>query len=106
MILNQKLIARISTVLALFLISFGGISAVNAQDVTEVRWKSADKVRAMYGEPQNVRGPIGTHASYTLWSYDGFIVAFANEKAFHLFNTATSESLNLNENRSQESEEN
>lgn len=103
--LNQKLIAKTSAVLALILASFGTISAVNAQDVNEVRWKSADKVRAMYGEPQTVRGPIGTHANYTLWSYDGFIVAFANEKAFHLFNTAAGESMNLNEDRP-ESEEN
>lgn len=102
--LNQKLIAKTLVVLALSLASLGSISAVNAQDVSEVRWKSADKVRAMYGEPQSVRGPIGTHASYTLWSYEGFVVAFANEKAFHLFNTLAGESINLNEDRAEDQE--
>ena len=96
--LNQKLIAKTSAVLA---ISLATINTVNAQNVSEVRWKSADKVRAMYGEPQSVRGPIGTHASYTLWSYDGFVVAFANERAFHLFNTSAGKSINLNEDRSE-----
>jgi len=95
--LKQRLMAKTSLVLAVFF-AFTGIA--NAQDVREVRWKSADKVRAMYGEPRSVRGPIGTHASYTLWSYDGFVVAFANGKAFHLFSTAEAAALNLNENRS------
>ncbi len=98
--LNQKLIARTSAVLAIFLAFSSSISLVNAQNVDEVRWKSAEKVRAMYGEPQSVRGPIGTHASYTLWSYDGFVVAFSNEKAFHLFDENASKRLDLNEDRS------
>lgn len=97
--LNQKLILKTSTVLAMFLAYTGAIGVVSAQDITDIRWKSADNVRAMYGEPQSVRGPIGTHASYTMWSYDGFVVAFANDKAFHLFSTAAADSMDLNEER-------
>ncbi|NND82475.1 MAG: hypothetical protein HKN50_08615 [Gammaproteobacteria bacterium] len=62
--------------------------AVMAQpqvDREQIRWKSESQVRALLGEPNSVRGPIGTHAQYTLWKYDRVTVAFANRKAFHLF---------------------
>ena len=61
-------------------------SILNAQNVDEVKWKSEQQVRDLYGEPNLILGPIGTHASYSLWKYAGFTVAFANSRAFHLFN--------------------
>jgi len=97
---NQKLMAKTSMILAMFLAFVVSLSTARAQDVSDVRWKSTDKVRALYGEPQSVRGPIGTHATYKLWAYDDFVVAFANEKAFHLFSTAAADSMELNEERS------
>jgi hypothetical protein len=75
--------------------------AANQLPVTieQVRWKSEDQVRALLGEPKSIRGPIGTHASYELWSYEGFSVAFANNRAFHLFNENSLHKIQLEENR-------
>ena len=56
-----------------------------AQSIEQVRWKSQEKVRAILGEPLSKSTPVGTHASYQLWTYDEFIVAFANQRAFHMF---------------------
>lgn len=53
--------------------------------INEIRWKSEDQVRSILGEPNQVRGPIGTHAQYELWTYSDFTVAFANNRAFHMF---------------------
>ena len=55
------------------------------QSIDQIRWKSQDKVRAILGEPLSKSKPIGTHATYQLWTYDEFIVAFANQRAFHMF---------------------
>ena len=60
-------------------------SMVHAQDVEDIRWKTESQVRAIHGEPNSIQGPIGTHATYTLWKYDGFSIAFSNNRAFHLF---------------------
>ena len=79
------------------------VQSVHAQDVEEVRWKSESHVRNLYGEPNSVRGPVGTHASYQLWTYDNFTVAFANNRAFHLFNNNRSNEFELEENRSSDS---
>jgi len=71
-----------------------------AQDVSEVRWKSEAHVKSLYGEPNSIQGPIGTHATYQLWKYDNFTVAFSNSRAFHLFSTSSSK-MSLGENRSE-----
>jgi len=70
--------------------------AVNLDDI---RWKSESQVRALLGDPQSIRGPIGTHASYQLWEYQGFSVAFSNNRAFHLFDEGSLRKLVLEENR-------
>lgn len=71
-----------------------------AQDVEQIRWKSEAQVRALFGEPNSIQGPIGTHASYTLWKYDDFTIAFANNRAFHLFNeNSLRKEVELEENR-------
>lgn len=75
-------------------------SSVNAQNIKDIRWKSEAQVRSVLGEPKSVSTPIGTHATYTLWQYDSFTVAFANSKAFHMFSRNSQEQLNLNEKRS------
>ncbi len=74
-------------------------SVVNAQDVEQVRWKSESQVEAILGEPQSKTSPVGTHASYTLWQYEGFTVAFANNRAFHLFKNNSLNKMALDENR-------
>ena len=75
------------------------LSAVNAQEVDEVRWKSEQQVRDLYGDPISVHGPVGTHASYILWKYDDYTVAFANNRAFHLFNKDSLTKIVLEEDR-------
>jgi len=71
-----------------------------AQRVEDVRWKSESQVRNLYGEPNSIQGPIGTHASYTLWKYDDFTIAFANNRAFHLFDKdSLTRTVELEENR-------
>ena len=89
------------TVTALSLI-FMFAQAVNAQSVEQIRWKSESQVRALHGEPNSIQGPIGTHASYTLWKYDNFSIAFANNRAFHLFDkNSLRKEVELEENRPQ-----
>jgi len=70
-----------------------------AQNVEQVRWKSESQVRQILGEPISKTAPVGTHASYTLWKYDGFTVAFSNNRAFHLFKNSSLNKVGLNENR-------
>lgn len=84
----------------------GVLSPTMAQDepkpaasVEQVRWKSEQQVRALLGDPKSVRGPIGTHATYELWQYEGFSVAFANNHAFHLFDENSLRKIQLEENR-------
>lgn len=81
--------------LATFLLA----SVANAQDINDIRWKSESQVRATLGEPISITPPVGTHASYTLWKYDNFTVAFANNKAFHLFDKNSLKKIELNEER-------
>lgn len=71
----------------------------SAQSVEDIRWKSEQQVAAMLGEPLSKSSPIGTHAAYTLWSYEGFIVAFADNKAFHLFKVGSLNRVELSEGR-------
>ena len=74
-----------------------GIAA--AQSVEDIRWKSEDQVRAILGEPITSTPPVGTHATYTLWKYENFTVAFANNHAFHLFDKNSLRRFELDENR-------
>ena len=71
-----------------------------AQNIDQIRWKSVEQVRAILGEPQSITPPIGTHASYTMWLYDSYTVAFANGKAFHLFDKNSLRNIDLRENSS------
>jgi len=71
----------------------------NAQTISDVRWKSANQVRQILGEPISISKPTGTHATYTMWRYPEFTVAFANNKAFHLFQNDSLKQFELRENR-------
>jgi len=86
-----------------FLVAFFSlvtVFGVQAQHVDEVRWKSEAQVRALYGDPDSISQPTGTHASYVMWNYPEFTVAFANNKAFHLFKKdSLKKTFELNENR-------
>ena len=65
-----------------------GVNDSNAQQENlkeRFLWQSPDQVRAGLGEPNSVRLPVGTHATYTLWEYEQVIVAFANERVIHVF---------------------
>ena len=99
--LNQivkSLSLGVALAVGLSLASFSQLT--QAQEVKDVRWKSESHVRNLYGEPNTIQGPIGTHASYTLWKYDDFSVAFANNRAFHLFNKdSLTKTVELEENR-------
>lgn len=91
-------------VLPVFALTLGGLLSVSAQaqqrgNIDDVRWKSEEHVRSLYGEPNSIRGPVGTHASYTLWKYDNFTVAFANSRVFHLFDSNSMKKMKLEENR-------
>lgn len=79
---NQKLIQQAVLVITL---CTSLLSQAMAQNIDQIRWKSAEQVRSILGEPQSVTPPVGTHATYTMWKYDNYTVAFANGRAFHLF---------------------
>lgn len=98
MIMKIQKIGLLSTLTAALMAMFSGVAS--AQNVNDIRWKSEAQVRATLGEPNSVSTPIGTHATYTLWQYDNFTVAFANSKAFHLFDKNSLNRLDLNEKRS------
>jgi len=72
-------------------------TASQAQTVEQIRWKSESQVREILGEPTSKTAPVGTHATYTMWKYDNFTVAFANSKAFHLFDTNSLRKVELND---------
>jgi len=95
-VLNQKF-SRAGVLAALALLVT--VSTANAQSVEQVRWKSESQVEAILGEPQSKTSPVGTHATYTLWQYDGYFVAFANSRAFHLFRTDSLKKMALDEDR-------
>ena len=82
------MVKSLSFAVTLALVGFS--STLQAQNINDIRWKSESHVRSVYGEPNSIQGPIGTHASYQLWKYDGFTVAFSNNRAFHLFSTGSS----------------
>ena len=62
-------------------------AAVNQEGITlkQIQWKSEQQVRSLMGDPDSIKGPVGTHAAYTLWHYPNVAVAFANKRVFHLF---------------------
>ena len=93
---NKKFIQHATLGLCLFAAT---ASQALAQSVEQIRWKSTSQVRAILGEPENVTSPVGTHASYVLWSYQNFTVAFANGKAFHLFKKNSLNNLSIDEKR-------
>lgn len=97
----MKLNQLVKSLMLLIALTSGVLSQASfAQNVEQVRWKSESQVRSLFGEPNSIQGPIGTHASYTLWKYDGFTIAFANNRAFHLFNkNSLRKEVELNENR-------
>ena len=93
---NQKL--KEKAIVAV--VMFGALtSQAFAQDLEKVRWKSAEQVRAILGEPLSETPPVGTHASYTMWKYENCTVAFANGKAFHLFYKDSLRKFEVQENR-------
>lgn len=97
--LNQRF--KLKTLLVALMASMFS-AAISAQDVSQVRWKSEAQVTDILGEPANKSTPIGTHATYSLWTYDGFVVAFANSRAFHLFRIDGSKKMQLQEDRQSE----
>jgi len=92
---NILTMKKILVFITLFFIS----SVSQAQSIKDIRWKSESQVRAILGEPQSITPPVGTHASYTMWRYADFTVAFANNKAFHLFRNDSLRRFELQENR-------
>ncbi len=101
----QKKIFVLKTMLAGLLLTFtvSGLfsSLAQAQSVSDIRWKSEAQVRQIVGEPNIITPAVGTHASYTMWKYDDFTIAFANNRAFHLFHKDSLKKIVLDENRSQ-----
>jgi hypothetical protein len=93
---NQKLI--INVVFAMMLFS-GMVTQAFSQNIDQIRWKSEDQVREVLGEPLTVTSPVGTHATYTLWKYERYTIAFADGKAFHLFDKDSLTKFELQENR-------
>ena len=80
-----KIRALRRSILALALVLSALASAQQIPDVAQIKWKSDAEIRVLLGEPQSVTGPIGSHASYTLWKYPDFTVAFANQRVIHVF---------------------
>ena len=101
MILNQwfKNTFQIFSVATLVIWSSIGTVYAEQRDIEQIRWKSEAQVRSILGNPKSIQGPIGTHASYTLWKYDDFTVAFANNRAFHMFEHSSLQKFVLDEDR-------
>jgi len=91
-IIKRGLIVAVSLMTSL--LSFHTYAEPN---IDEIQWKSESKVESMLGTPNSVRGPIGTHASYTLWQYDDYTVAFSNGRAFHVFDKDSLKRFELNQ---------
>lgn len=98
---SENLLKPVGVLISLLMLSLLP-SVAAAQDINQIRWKSEEQVRQILGEPISMTSPVGTHATYTLWKYDGYTVAFANSKAFHLFRTDSLNKMELNENRAEE----
>jgi hypothetical protein len=96
--LNQYFIKGLR-LLSLVFLTITTVGYANAQDISEIRWKNESQVRALYGEPKSISNPVGTHATYTMWKYGDFTVAFANNRAFHLFKKDSLKKFQLEENR-------
>ena len=79
---NQKLMPKAVFIITLFCAI---ANQALAQNVDQIRWKNEAQVRSILGDPQSTTSPVGTHASYTMWRYENYTVAFSNGKAFHLF---------------------
>lgn len=77
----------------------GEQNTLSKMDIDRIRWKTESQVRELLGEPTSVHGPVGTHASYTLWKYPDYTVAFANQRAFHMFDKNSLHKIELNESR-------
>lgn len=75
---------RKSSILAIIAVSCTGIfpvtQAAQISNDINLQWKTEQEVRDLYGEPLSIRGPIGTHASYQLWQYSDFSIAFVNKR--------------------------
>ena len=87
-------------VLLIGIVFLGLFTQAYAQNVDQIRWKNEAQVRAILGEPQSITSPVGTHASYTMWKYPSYTVAFSNGKAFHLFDKNSLRKFKIVENRS------
>ncbi len=101
---NTLKVSSLHLLTATFFIGFS--VAASAQNVDDIRWKTEEQVRSILGEPQSTTSPVGTHASYTLWQYETYTVAFANNRAFHLFNKNSLRKLALDENRGTDDQDN
>lgn len=100
--INTKVNQLVKGFITILALSFILIQTSFAQNTEQVRWKSESQVRSLYGQPNSIQGPIGTFASYTLWKYDDFTIAFANNRAFHFFEkNSLRKQVGLEENRPQ-----
>ena len=102
--INKYFVLRCAAIVSIF--TAGSVfaqqsgSSVDPQTLlSDLRWKSESEVRNRLGDPQSIRGPIGTHASYQLWNYEGFSVAIADNRVFHLFDESSLRKMQLEENR-------
>jgi len=92
---NSTIMKKVIVFIALFITA----SLAQAQNVQDIRWKSPSQVRAILGEPHSITSPVGTHATYVMWKYADFTVAFSNNKAFHLFRRDSLTQFQIQENR-------
>ncbi len=86
-VFNINALALVVLIVSMLGATFKLAAQTSQSDVRleQVRWKSEQQVRNLLGEPASIKGPVGTHASYTLWQYSEVTVVFANKRAFHLF---------------------
>ena len=74
------------------------VSTVFAKNY-DVRGKTMAEVKALYGDPLSVKGPVGgfsaTRPPITEWQYSDFYITFENKIALH-GNSKGSLSLELN----------
>ncbi len=79
-----KQLVKCSMLVSLMLVFFAGNAIAETYDV---RGKTMNQIRTIYGEPISVKGPIGGYNSkrppITEWDYGNFYITFERNIALH-----------------------
>ena len=95
--INMKIKTLKAIVISMTVVAAFSASSVFAKKY-DVRGKTMEQVRALYGDPISIKGPVGgfseTRPPITEWQYTDFFITFEREIALH-GNSADSLTLEL-----------